>query len=99
MQIPNSWNLNSTVNKSAGLPEDGKVLTSRSGWWGTGVRKLPLKPEDEGREAQGEALRQYQFDLLQKKSAGLGRGVGDEARRGLLATVSISNFTGVTSEQ
>ena len=25
-----------------------------------------MKPEDEGREAQGEALRQYQFDLLQK---------------------------------
>lgn len=27
---------------------------------------------------------------------GLGRGVGDESRRGLPAIVSISNFTGVT---
>lgn len=36
------------------------------------------------------------FSRRLEKSVGLGRGVGDESRRGLPAIVSISNFTGVT---
>ena len=35
------------------------------------------------------------FSRRREKSAGLGRGVGDEARRGLPATGSLLNFTGV----
>lgn len=35
------------------------------------------------------------FSRRPEKSAGLGRGVGDEARRGLPATGSLLNFTGV----
>ena len=36
------------------------------------------------------------FSRRPEKSAGLGRGVGDEARRALPATGSLLNFTGVT---